>query len=35
MTVEVKKIRTTWVADDIKNMFALFFFCFCFWYDNN
>lgn len=33
MTVEVKKIRTTWVADDIKNMFALFFFCF--WYDNN
>lgn len=27
MTVEVKKIRTTWVADDIKNMFALFF-CF-------
>lgn len=25
MTVEVKKIRTTWVADDIKNMFALFF----------
>lgn len=25
MTIEVKKIRTTWVADDIKNMFALFF----------
>lgn len=30
MTVEVKKIRTTWVADDIKNMFALFFFLFLF-----